>query len=264
MPVLPGDAAQREAVAAVRGDIDLEDLLAQPEQGDRVVAGGQRRGDLRPEVALQDDDPGVVLTDTELVLGADHPVGDMAVGRAGRDGEAARQDRPREDDHDEVADLEVVGAADNLLVLALGGHLAVRSDVDGAPPDRLAVLLRLVDAAQHPADDERASDIPAVKILLLEPDGDEGGGDTFDVLGRNPPHVEATRRASAPAAPPSPPTKTIPRSGRTTAGEPGWIAGMGTTSSTRSSTPLISASTSVVVASAARSTMASPPEAPET
>ena len=32
----------------------------------------------------------------------------MAVGRAGRDGEAARQDRPREDDHDEVADLDLV------------------------------------------------------------------------------------------------------------------------------------------------------------
>ena len=44
---------------------------------------------------------------------------------------------------DEVADLEVVGAADDLLVLALGQHLAVLADVDGAPADRLAVLLRL-------------------------------------------------------------------------------------------------------------------------
>ena len=60
VPVLPGDAAHREAVAAVGSDVDLDDLLAEPEQRNRVVTGLEGRRSLRPEVALEDDDPGMV------------------------------------------------------------------------------------------------------------------------------------------------------------------------------------------------------------
>ena len=89
----------------------------------------------------------------------------------------ARQDSPGQDADDEVADGEVVGAADDLLGLALGEHLAVLADVDRAPVDRLAVLLRLGLDGQDAADDQRAADVATVQSLLLEADAHEVGRD---------------------------------------------------------------------------------------
>ena len=49
VPVLAGETAQREAVAAVGGDVDLDDLVGEAEQRDGVVAGLHRGGRLRAE-----------------------------------------------------------------------------------------------------------------------------------------------------------------------------------------------------------------------
>ena len=57
--------------------------------------------------------PAVVVAESELRGGADHPVGDVSVGLAGGDGEAAGQHRPGQRDDDEVADGEVVRTADD-------------------------------------------------------------------------------------------------------------------------------------------------------
>ena len=173
VPELAGEATHREAVATVGGHVGLDGLLGEAEQGDGVVAGLQGGGLLGTEQALEDDDALVVVAEADLVLGADHAVGDVAVGLARGDGEVAGQHGSRQHDDDEVADLEVVGAADDLLVLALGQHLAVLADVDGAPADGLAVLLGLEGDVEHPADDERPGEVAAVEVLLLEADGDE-------------------------------------------------------------------------------------------
>ena len=66
MGVLTGDATQAEAVAAVRGDRHLDDLVGQAQQLDRVVPGGQLGRVLLAEQRLQDDDAVVILTETEL------------------------------------------------------------------------------------------------------------------------------------------------------------------------------------------------------
>ena len=177
VPELAGESTHREAVPTVRGHVGLDGLLGEAEQGDGVVAGGQGRGLLGTEQSLEDDDALVVVPEADLVLGADHAVGDVAVRLACGDGEVAGQDGSRQHDDDEVTHLEVVGAADDLLVLALGQHLAVLADVDGAPADGLAVLLGLEGNVEHPADDERPGEVTTVEVLLLEADGDESGSD---------------------------------------------------------------------------------------
>ena len=169
----------REAVATVGRDVDLDDLVGEVEQRDGVVTGFSRPRQLLAEQLGQHDDAGVVVTEAELGLAADHPVGDVAVGLAGRDLEAARQHPTGQDADDEVAHAEVVRAADDLLRLALGELLAVLADVDGAPVDGLAVLLRLGLDGQHPSDDEGAGDVTAVQPLLLEADAHEGGSDVL-------------------------------------------------------------------------------------
>ena len=61
----------------------------------------------------QHHDPGVVVAEAELALGADHAVGDVAVRLAAGDREPARQHRPGQRDDDEVAGGEVARAADD-------------------------------------------------------------------------------------------------------------------------------------------------------
>ena len=69
MGVLAGHTAHGEAVAAVRGHVDLEDLLPQAEDADGVGPGS---GWLLALVAvlgqplLEHDDAGVILADAEL------------------------------------------------------------------------------------------------------------------------------------------------------------------------------------------------------
>ena len=124
---------RESAVGAIGVDLELDDLLAEAEDVERVVAR-------LPGVGRQHDDAVVVVADAELAAGADHPGRDVAVGLARRDLEPARQHAARQHDDDQVAGLEVVRAADD--ALRLSGAVGV-TDVDGAPVDGLAVLLRL-------------------------------------------------------------------------------------------------------------------------
>ena len=96
-----------------------------------------------PGVGRQHDDAVVVVAEPELLRGADHAGGDVTVGLAGADLEAAGEDAAGQDDDDEVTVGEVPGTADDALRLA--GAVRV-PDVDLAPADRLAVLLGLLDS----------------------------------------------------------------------------------------------------------------------
>src|SRR5699024_4258729 len=96
---------------------------------------------------------------------------------------------------------EVVRAADDAAAGTLRAGLRVLrvvlrlvvlgADVDAAPVDGLAVLLRLAHELQHTADDQRAGHLCTEDRLLLEADagevrGDLQGGDVcgqFGVLG---------------------------------------------------------------------------------
>ena len=177
--VLARDAAHREAVAAVGRDVDLDHLVGEAEQLDGVLARLEAGDDLGvvAQPLLEDDDAVVVVAEAELHRGADHAVGDVAVGLAGADLERAGEHAAGQDADDVVAGLEVVGAADDALRGALGEHLAVLADVDLAPVDGLAVLLLLGRHLEHPADDQRALDVAAVQRLLLQTHLDQARGD---------------------------------------------------------------------------------------
>jgi len=66
--VLTGDPADGEAVAAIGGHVDVEDLVVQPQQGDRVVAGFAVQAE-----PVEHDDAGVVVAEPQFLLRADHP-----------------------------------------------------------------------------------------------------------------------------------------------------------------------------------------------
>ena len=148
---LAGDAAQGQGVGPVGVDLELDDLLVEAEHRTDVLAG-------LAGVGRQHDDAVVVLAEAELAGRADHAGGEVAVGLAGADLEAAREHAAGQHRDDEVAGREVVGAADDALRLA--GAVGV-TDVDGAPVDGLAVLLRLRLHREDPADHQRAGDLAA-------------------------------------------------------------------------------------------------------
>ena len=178
--VLARDAAHREAVAAVRGHVDLQDLFAQAQPGDDV---GADRGNLTVrEVLRQHDDAVVILTQTKLARGADHAVGDVTVGLAGGDLEVAGQDGAGQGDHDQVVDVEVMRAADNAAagqlrgLLAGAGSIVVLTHVHAAVVDDLAVRGRLFHAGQDAAHDEWAGYARRVDLFFLKTDLHQGGG----------------------------------------------------------------------------------------
>ena len=101
--------------------------------------------------------------------------------RAHAIGEAAGQHRAGQRDDDEVADGEVVCAADDSPRLGL-------ADVDLAPADRLAVVVLLHDEVEHPADHQRSGHVRSRPIdgLDLEPGPDQGIGQSaaVDIVGQ--------------------------------------------------------------------------------
>ena len=171
VPVFAGNAADGEAVAAVRGDIDLDRLAVESEQRNRVLPRHEVRS---IGAAGQHKDAVVVVTDAELLDRADHPGRHVAVGLARGDLEATGQHATGQDDGDEVAGLEVVRTADDPLGLATPVR---NTHIDGAPVDRLAVLLRLRRLGQHATNHQGTRDVTPVQALLLEADLDERGGD---------------------------------------------------------------------------------------
>ena len=187
------ESAHAQAVAHVGGDGHVEDVV-----GD--AHGLERRGADGPGGALvvgvaEHDDAGVVLAQAQLVLGADHAVGDVPVGLARADRERAGQRGARERDHDVVAGDEVQCAADDTArpvgvtgrrgqfrdLPALGQRAGggvrgvLGADVDVAPADGLAVLLRLLDEVDDAADDDRPRHVAAdgLDLLDLQPGADQ-------------------------------------------------------------------------------------------
>jgi len=129
----------------------------------------------------------VVAADAQLARRGDHAVGDVAVGLARGDREAAGQHGAGQCDGHQVADGEVAGAADD----AAGPFRVAR--VDLAPPDRLLEPGQLLDL-HDPAGDERAFQLrPAVDLLDLQTDAHErladrvggvgAGGQAVDLVG---------------------------------------------------------------------------------
>ena len=150
MGILAGHAADRERVAAVRGDVDFGGLVVEAQQLHGVGADFR----VQPDPG-QHQDAVVVLADAELAHGGDHAGGQVAVGLPRRNVEVAGQHGTGKGDHHLVAFHEVVGAADDALdaggVDAFAGEgllLAFGDHPDLAPVDGFAVGLGFLDDAQ--------------------------------------------------------------------------------------------------------------------
>ena len=175
--VLAGDAADRERIAAVGRDVDLDrDVVEAEEALIASVPTGRVDAELH-----QAQDAGVLLAESELFRRGDHAVGGVTVGLARGDRERAGQHRTGQGDGDLVADEEVARAAHDAVHRrpAVRGGLAVGRDLHLAPADRLAVGLRLFDELEHFADHDGSLQLEAVDVLLLEPDAHERGEHVF-------------------------------------------------------------------------------------
>ena len=177
VPVLAGEATHREAVAAVGRHVRLDGLVGEPEEGDRVVAGAQGRRALLAEQPAEHDDALVVVSETDLVLGADHPVGDVAVRLARGDREAPGQHgtgqharrrgrRPRSCGHRRRSP----GACPR----SASGRSGRRRRCTSGSSCRSSAARASKD--EDPTDDERTGDVATVEVLLLETHADEAGG----------------------------------------------------------------------------------------
>ena len=184
---LAGETTQRQAVAAVRGDGDVQHLFPQLQHRCRVVAGGRVVATSR----RQDHDPVVLVAQPELTGGADHPVGDVPVRLPRRDREPTGQHRTGQRDDDQVTDGEVVRAADDPARsrhVVAGRIVVLRAHVDPAPADHLAVLLRLVDVGQHSTNHQRTGDVGSGLLDRLDlqtgPDQVLGQAAPVEILGQ--------------------------------------------------------------------------------
>ena len=105
-----GHAAHGQAVAAIRGDRQMEHDVVQPQhiRGGGAGLGGARR---------QHQDAGMVSTQIEFGGRADHAVTGAPVGLAGGDRQVARQHAARKRDHDQITDGEVRCSTDDVAEL---------------------------------------------------------------------------------------------------------------------------------------------------
>jgi hypothetical protein len=133
---LPRGAADRQREALVRGDVDVEHVVAQARVLGEVGANGRGRGG-GWGVGRQHQDPGMIVPDPELGRRADHALGRPPVGLAGADLHASGQHRPGQGQRHPVPDGEVHRAADHVLLAGAG--------VDRAVPDGLLELGQLLD-----------------------------------------------------------------------------------------------------------------------
>ncbi len=165
---LSADAPEGQGVGTVGVDLELDRGLAEAEG---VEGGLPRLG----TPGGQHDDARMVVSEAELAFGADHPGRHVAVGLPCADLEAPGQHRSGQRHHDEIAGPEVVRPADDPLGLAAAIGIP---DVDRAPVDRLAVLLRFLDGGEDAADHQGTGDLvtEAVQRLELEPEGSEAVG----------------------------------------------------------------------------------------
>ena len=115
----------------------------------------------------------MVITQSKLTFGGAHAIGNMAVGLARFDLEIARQYSARKRHDDLFAGSHVRRAADDAarhLVTVLIGLVVFVTDVNVAPVDDLAVLLRFRSGIDHIADDDRTDQLGGVNLFLFETD----------------------------------------------------------------------------------------------
>ncbi len=125
----------------------------------------------------------MIITKPQLLGGADHAVGDVAVRLARRDAEATGKYCAGQCDDDGVANLKVVCSTDHA---PRSGLVVVRTHIDLAPPDRLAVGMDLDLVRQHLADHKRTGDLSPdlVDCLDLQARSDQrlGKGTTIKII----------------------------------------------------------------------------------
>ena len=185
MRVLASNAAHREAVAAVRGHVDLEDLFAQTEP--RHDVSSNRRNLAVREVLRQHDDAVMVLPQSEFARGTDHAVRDVPVGLARGDLEISGQDRARQRHDNEVINIEVVGTANDAAARQIGrlltgaGSIVVLANIHAAVVHDLAVRSGLLHAGQDTTHDEWAGDARRVDLFFFQANLHEGGGKRLSI-----------------------------------------------------------------------------------
>ena len=145
----PREAVDGEQIGAVAGHLELEHVVAHRHEID------ERRP--RLGAVIEDDDPRVVGPELELVLGEDHPVGELAAELRPLERAPVGEHGARQRHAHGRAGPEVPGPADDLARLGL-------ADVDAAELElvRVRVLARLDD----PADEEAAE----VAVLVGDTD----------------------------------------------------------------------------------------------
>ena len=172
--IFTGHAAVGERIAAIRGDVDLQQRLVQVQQVHGVVARLERLVLLRGEAVLaKQDDTVMIVAETQFSLGGAHAVGDVAVSLARFDLEIARQHCARQGHDDLLARGHVRRTADDAtryFVAVLVGLVIFVADVDVAPVDDLAVLLWFRGGVNHVADHDGSDELGCVNLLLFETD----------------------------------------------------------------------------------------------
>ncbi len=150
---LARDAVDREEVGAVPGRVEVEHFV------DERQDVGERRPGL--ERVVEDDDPGVIGAEVELVLGQDHPLRELAAELAPLEHEPVRQRRAGERDGDLRAGAEVPGAADDR-VRAVLPHVDRRE----LQPVGVGMLRRLEDVpdAEEPEVAGHADPLDAIDL----------------------------------------------------------------------------------------------------
>ena len=124
------------------------------------------------DVIAQDDDAVSLRAQTEFSARAQHAIGDVVVGLARRNLEAARKLRARQRHNDIVIQAEVAGTANDALQLACAISLA---HVDLAVADGLFELSKFLDL-YHLADDQRTGALRNGSVALgFKTDAHESG-----------------------------------------------------------------------------------------
>ena len=138
---LTGQTTSRQSVSAVRGDVDVENSIFQPQQLTRIIAHAHTAA---IEFRLRNGHDASILhlRQAHFHGGADHAFGHLAVSLTRADLETTRQHRARKRNDHIVALGEVASTTDDVLQLARAVGLP---HIDLAVADRLLKALQLLD-----------------------------------------------------------------------------------------------------------------------
>src|SRR5438045_1575753 len=164
---LARDPEDREAVGAVRRDLDLEDMVVQTQEGDEVLA--------EPRVGVEEEDPRLVLVaEPQLALRAEHPLRFDAADLRRRDAPAAGEHRAGRRERGARADLGVGRPADHGEALAAGRDAAEEQAAAVAVAELALDRLDLADDDAGEARGRQRSDARHLDARVDEPVGRVG------------------------------------------------------------------------------------------